>query len=71
MGKWMHGFFAYVAVGATNVGSIRVFQDPGLVTNRRPRILCNPFYTPREVPLDSEGLSIDSSEQVNASKDYS
>lgn len=33
-GEWSGGFMAYVAVGATNVGSIRVYKDPDLVTNR-------------------------------------
>ena len=26
-GRWRHGFFAFAAVGATNVGSIRVYCD--------------------------------------------
>lgn len=26
-GKWQHGFFSLTAVGATNVGSIRVYFD--------------------------------------------
>nr|CAD7449230.1 unnamed protein product [Timema bartmani] len=34
-GRWKHGFFSMTAVGATNVGSIRVYFDPSLVTNRR------------------------------------
>ncbi|GAA51047.1 phosphatidylserine decarboxylase [Clonorchis sinensis] len=33
VGRWEHGFFAYIAVGATNVGSIEVNIDPHLVTN--------------------------------------
>lgn len=32
-GKWKHGFMSYTAVGATNVGSIRLAFDHSLVTN--------------------------------------
>jgi len=28
IGEWRHGFMALGAVGATNVGSIRVYHDP-------------------------------------------
>ena len=34
-GTWKHGFFSMTAVGATNVGSVRVELDPELVTNTR------------------------------------
>ena len=34
-GNWKHGFFAMSAVGATNVGSIYVYDDLLLRTNRR------------------------------------
>ncbi|ALC47440.1 CG5991 [Drosophila busckii] len=34
MGKWQHGFFSYTAVGATNVGSVEIFMDSELKTNR-------------------------------------
>lgn len=27
VGEWEHGFFSYTAVGATNVGSIKVYKD--------------------------------------------
>lgn len=27
MGEWEHGFFSYTAVGATNVGSIKIYSD--------------------------------------------
>lgn len=33
MGEWAHGFFAYCAVGATNVGSIKFNFDDTLKTN--------------------------------------
>ncbi|XP_020282061.1 phosphatidylserine decarboxylase proenzyme, mitochondrial [Pseudomyrmex gracilis] len=34
VGEWSGGFMAYAAVGATNVGSIRVYRDKELVTNK-------------------------------------
>lgn len=33
VGEWSGGFMAYAAVGATNVGSIRVYCDRELATN--------------------------------------
>lgn len=33
VGEWMGGFMAYAAIGATNVGSIRVYRDEALATN--------------------------------------
>ena len=35
IGEWEHGFFSMTAVGATNVGSVKVEMDPELVTNTR------------------------------------
>lgn len=32
-GTWEHGFFCYAPVGATNVGSIKAYFDPSLLTN--------------------------------------
>ena len=32
-GEWEHGFYSYTAVGATNVGSIRLSFDDSVVTN--------------------------------------
>jgi len=32
-GSWKHGFFSFIAVGATNVGSIKVYHDKDLQTN--------------------------------------
>lgn len=34
LGSWAHGFFTYTAVGATNVGSIKLAFDAELATNR-------------------------------------
>lgn len=36
-GTWKHGFFSYIAVGATNVGSIRIHCDQELSTNQTLR----------------------------------
>ncbi|XP_044728224.1 phosphatidylserine decarboxylase proenzyme, mitochondrial [Chrysoperla carnea] len=36
-GTWKHGFFSMTAVGATNVGKIRVFFDDCLTTNRKQK----------------------------------
>jgi phosphatidylserine decarboxylase len=33
-GEWEHGFFSFTAVGATNVGSVQVYIDEELKTNR-------------------------------------
>ena len=35
MGEWAGGFMAYAAVGATNVGSIKVYCDNDLATNKK------------------------------------
>lgn len=35
-GSWKHGYFSYTAVGATNVGSIKIYFDENLITNIGP-----------------------------------
>lgn len=35
IGEWKHGFFSMTAVGATNVGSIEIYNDPDLRTNTK------------------------------------
>lgn len=35
LGEWASGFMAYAAIGATNVGSIKVYCDKNLTTNKR------------------------------------
>ncbi|KAM3600584.1 uncharacterized protein V6R79_025451 [Siganus canaliculatus] len=42
-GQWQHGFFSLTAVGATNVGSIRVYFDQELQTNA-PHYRKGSFY---------------------------
>ncbi|XP_058448477.1 phosphatidylserine decarboxylase proenzyme, mitochondrial isoform X1 [Malaya genurostris] len=34
IGKWKHGFFSFTAVGATNVGSVQIYMDQKLKTNK-------------------------------------
>uniref|UniRef100_A0A1B0CIY5 Phosphatidylserine decarboxylase proenzyme, mitochondrial n=1 Tax=Lutzomyia longipalpis TaxID=7200 RepID=A0A1B0CIY5_LUTLO len=34
IGRWQHGFFSFTAVGATNVGSVQIYLDEKLKTNR-------------------------------------
>lgn len=34
VGRWQHGFFSFTAVGATNVGSVQIYMDDALSTNR-------------------------------------
>uniref|UniRef100_UPI00358FE89D phosphatidylserine decarboxylase proenzyme, mitochondrial isoform X2 n=1 Tax=Myxine glutinosa TaxID=7769 RepID=UPI00358FE89D len=38
LGEWEHGFFSFTAVGATNVGSIKIYFDTDLETNK-PRYM--------------------------------
>ncbi|CAG0893704.1 unnamed protein product, partial [Cyprideis torosa] len=49
-GQWTHGFFSMTAVGATNVGSIRVPMDAELNTNRpwdkKNKVHTRQFATP-------------------------
>ncbi|WMV34543.1 hypothetical protein MTR67_027928 [Solanum verrucosum] len=52
-GKWQEGFMAMAAVGATNIGSIELFIEPTLRTNRPWKKLLHPeppeeqVYEPR------------------------
>jgi len=51
-GEWKYGFFSMTAVGATNVGSIRVYKDEGLTTN------CKMSKTIDEKDLDKSFLNL-------------
>ncbi|XP_017140816.1 phosphatidylserine decarboxylase proenzyme, mitochondrial [Drosophila miranda] len=58
MGQWKHGFFSYTAVGATNVGSVEIYMDAELKTNRWTGLNVGKHppstYEYDEVALDAE-----------------
>jgi len=51
LGRWEHGFFAMVAVGATNVGSIKVHFDEDFTTNTSSKNVSEKTY---DVPIKFE-----------------
>nr|CAG4646237.1 EOG090X05NI [Macrothrix elegans] len=61
VGQWRHGFFSMTPVGATNVGSIRVYADNELRTNCSKWNLPLPYYDRYLTPSTSspESSSID------------
>lgn len=50
IGEWTDGFMAYTAVGATNVGSIKVYCDGNLATNT---VQWPEMADPKEASLDN------------------
>ncbi|XP_063746100.1 phosphatidylserine decarboxylase proenzyme, mitochondrial [Eleginops maclovinus] len=54
-GQWQHGFFSLTAVGATNVGSIRVYFDQDLQTNA-PRYSKGSFHDRSYIALRDQVL---------------
>lgn len=56
-GRWREGFMAVAAIGATNIGSIKVFIEPELRTNRPKWGLLN-SNPPAERMYDPEGIGI-------------
>ena len=57
-GRWRHGFFSMTPVGATNVGSIRVYDDQDLRTNCTKWALPLPYYDRYMGPGDSDSKEI-------------
>ncbi|XP_040915298.1 phosphatidylserine decarboxylase proenzyme, mitochondrial isoform X3 [Toxotes jaculatrix] len=55
IGQWQHGFFSLTAVGATNVGSIRVYFDQELQTNA-PRYSKGSFHDHSYVAIGDQLL---------------
>nr|XP_027202307.1 phosphatidylserine decarboxylase proenzyme, mitochondrial-like isoform X2 [Dermatophagoides pteronyssinus] len=49
VGEWQYGFFAMVPVGATNVGSMRIYFDPDLRTNRTQMSLLSGRYEDKQM----------------------
>lgn len=60
-GQWRHGFFSLTAVGATNVGSIRVYFDQVSPGPPEPRWV--PLKDQREEPFPTGGGLLASSGQ--------
>ncbi|XP_029986338.1 phosphatidylserine decarboxylase proenzyme, mitochondrial-like isoform X3 [Sphaeramia orbicularis] len=52
-GQWEHGFFSFTAVGATNVGSIRLYFDKELQTNA-PRYSKGSFHDRAYAAIDAQ-----------------
>jgi len=57
-GKWEHGFFCMAPVGATNVGSIRVYMDQHLETNSRVKYPPGTFFDRIFSRPDTEGIEL-------------
>ncbi|XP_017776105.1 PREDICTED: phosphatidylserine decarboxylase proenzyme, mitochondrial-like, partial [Nicrophorus vespilloides] len=51
VGEWEHGFFSYTAVGATNVGSVKVYFDKTLQTNHKKSPIANEKLLDRNINL--------------------
>ncbi|KAK3039507.1 hypothetical protein RJ639_028089 [Escallonia herrerae] len=54
-GRWKEGFMAMAAIGATNIGSIELFTEPDLRTNR-PRKKLLQTEPPEERIYEHEGM---------------
>ena len=44
VGEWKHGFFSMAPVGATNVGSIKVYHDDVRTLCPKQLLYCTMFY---------------------------
>ncbi|XP_057975911.1 phosphatidylserine decarboxylase proenzyme 1, mitochondrial [Malania oleifera] len=56
-GQWQEGFMALAAIGATNIGSIELFIEPELQTNR-PRKKLLQSEPPEERLYEHEGIGV-------------
>lgn len=62
-GTWQHGFFAYVAVGAYNVGSIKIDCLPDLLTDNAAKSSTSP---PNHVPPKKDLLELSHGDHVGS-----
>ncbi|XP_064612668.1 phosphatidylserine decarboxylase proenzyme, mitochondrial-like isoform X2 [Liolophura sinensis] len=58
-GQWAHGFFSMTAVGATNVGSIKIYADKELCTNSGKRHPHGIFY---DKQFGKKGIQVEKGE---------
>ncbi|KAL5718247.1 phosphatidylserine decarboxylase [Ranunculus cassubicifolius] len=63
-GKWDQGYMALAAVGATNIGSIELFIEPELKTNRPMKLL--QLEPPRERVYEPQGVALKKGQEVAA-----
>lgn len=56
-GQWQEGFMAIAAIGATNIGSIELFVEPELKTNK-PRKKLVHSNSPEERVYEPEGVGV-------------
>ncbi|PSS11543.1 Phosphatidylserine decarboxylase 1 alpha chain like [Actinidia chinensis var. chinensis] len=56
-GRWKEGFMAMAAIGATNIGSIELFLEPALRTNRPKKKLLH-SQPPEERIYEPEGVGV-------------
>ncbi|KAL5016125.1 hypothetical protein ScPMuIL_005714 [Solemya velum] len=57
-GDWQHGFFSFTAVGATNVGSIKIYCDEELDTNTGHKHQDGVFYDKCLVDTDTSEIPV-------------
>ncbi|XP_031501496.1 phosphatidylserine decarboxylase proenzyme 1, mitochondrial isoform X1 [Nymphaea colorata] len=65
-GQWLEGFMALVAIGATNVGSVKLFIEPELKTNRPRKLLHTEPPTDRFYEPKGTGLLLKKGDEVAA-----
>ncbi|KAJ3323082.1 phosphatidylserine decarboxylase 1 [Blyttiomyces sp. JEL0837] len=70
-GKWKHGYFSMIPVGATNVGNIKIDFDPNLETNQPINLSKQPigFYSEKVFTSDkSNGHYLSKGDQMGGFK---
>lgn len=63
-GQWEHGFFSYTAVGATNVGSIKIYCDKDLTTNIGKAYPESVYYDKNMCENNYKGVQVSKGEMV-------